>query len=106
MEGGTAAFLDDAQVSCKSVMLYGQPYVNWGFSVPRLEDWLTTMEEMMEADAFGVHRASMESLYYCLKAAHAQHLIEHAQVLTEAPSEDDLVAYLTAYSSAIASSYA
>jgi hypothetical protein len=39
----------------------------------------------------------MESMYFSLKAAHNRHLEEHNEIITNAPSDDDLQSYLQAY---------
>ena len=95
--GETSAFTPDG----KLVMNYGRPYVAWGFSVDKLEDWLTTLEEAM-ITVPPAHRYSLETLYFSLKAAHRRHQQEHEMVVSEAPSEDDLINYLASYSAAMA----
>ena len=101
MNLGTAAFIEE-QPSCKAVMLQGEPHIEWGFKVNRLEQWLTTIEEVLNAFPVTVHRRGLEDLYFCLKAAQKQHIKEHEQIVSEAPTEEDLMAYLSAYSAAVA----
>ena len=101
MNLGTAAFIEE-QPPCKAVMLQGQPHVEWGFNVNRLEQWLTTIEEALNDLPTKAHRRGLEDLYFCLKAAQRQHIEEHEQIVSEAPSEEDLMAYLSAYSAAVA----
>jgi hypothetical protein len=98
---GTAAFIEE-QPSCKAVMLEGQPRVEWSFNVNRLEQWLTTIEEVLNEFPITAHRRSLEDLYFCLKAAQKQHVKEHEQVVSDAPSEEDLMAYLSAYAASVA----
>ena len=50
------------------VMLDSRPMVNWGFSLEKLEDSLTTLEEVMNIVP-PCHRYSLETLYFSLKAA-------------------------------------
>ena len=95
--GAVSAFTADN----KLVMNYGSPYVSWGFSVDKLEDWLTTIEEIVNIVP-PAHRYALENLYFSLKAAHMRHQKEHEEVVTEAPTSDDLMSYLTAYSAAMA----
>ena len=95
--GAVSAFTADN----KLVMNYGSPYVSWGFSVDKLEDCLTTIEEIVNIVP-PAHRYALENLYFSLKAAHMCHQKEHEQVVTEAPTSDDLMSYLTAYSAAMA----
>jgi hypothetical protein len=95
--GTISAFTSDN----KLVMNYGSPCVSWGFRVDKLEEWLTTIEEIGNVVA-PVHRHALDSLYCSLKAAHMRHQKEHEEVVTEAPTADDLMSYLTAYSAAMA----
>lgn len=85
----------------KLVMNYGSPYVSWGFEAKKLEEWLTTIEEIVNIVP-PAHRYALENLYGSLKAAHMRHQKEHEEVVTEAPTSDDLMSYLTAYSAAMA----
>jgi hypothetical protein len=43
----------------------------------------------------------LEGLYFSLKAAHVKHEEQHDEIVTEAPSADDLMQYLAAYAAAI-----
>ena len=95
--GETSAFTPEG----KLVMNFGKPCVAWGFSVVDLEQWLTTIEETIN-DIPPAHRWSFERLYFSLKAAHKKHQEEHEEVVTEAPTQDDLMSYLTSYSAAMA----
>jgi hypothetical protein len=95
--GQTSAFTPDG----KLVMNYGSPHVAWGFQVKELEEWLTTLEELMPT--LDRHNCrSIEKLYFSLKTAHKYHEREHEQVVTNAPSETDLMSYLTSYAAAMA----
>ena len=53
----------------KLVMLASRPMVSWGFSLERLEESLTTLEEIMNIVP-PCHRYSLETLYFSLKSAH------------------------------------
>ena len=95
--GSISAFTPDNRL----VMHYGSPRVSWSFSVDNLENWLTTIEEIVNIVP-PAHRYALENLYFSLKAAHQRHQQEHEEVVTEAPTSDDLMSYLTAYSAAMA----
>lgn len=82
------------------VMNFGQPCVAWGFNVDKLEAWVTTLEEVIPTVA-PAHRHSLEGLYFSLKAAHKRHVREHEEVVSDAPTSDDLMAYLAAYAMAM-----
>ena len=97
---GCAAFIDE-QPACQAVMIAGEPCVAWGFTIPKLEEWITTLEEQLETVS-GASWYSLHGLCSSLKAAHDRHLAEHQQIVSEAPSADDLAAYLAAYAAAVA----
>lgn len=82
------------------VMDCGTPCVAWGFNVDKLEAWLTTLEEAIPTVA-PAHRYALEGLYFSLKAAHKRHLREHDEVVSDAPTSSDLMAYLAAYAVAM-----
>jgi hypothetical protein len=83
----------------KLVMLDSRPMVNWGFSLEKLEDSLTTLEEVMSLVP-PCHRYSLETLYFSLKSAHQKLQQEHAE-MTEEPTATDFQEYLAAYAAAI-----
>ena len=84
------------------VMNAGAPCVEWSFRIKELEQWLTTLEEMMLKEENIGNRFHLESIYFSLKAAHCRHIQQHEEVITEAPTADDLQAYLSSYAAAIA----
>jgi hypothetical protein len=81
------------------VMLDSRPMVNWGFSLEKLEDSLTTLEEVMNIIP-PCHRYSLETLYFSLKAAHQKLQLEHTE-MTEEPTAADFQEYLAAYAAAV-----
>ena len=83
----------------KLVMLDSRPMVNWGFSSQRLEESLTTLEEIMDIVP-PCHRYSLEALYFSLKAAHQKLQLEHNE-MTEEPTATDFQEYLVAYAAAV-----
>ena len=80
-------------------MLDSRPMVNWGFSSQRLEESLTTLEEIMDIVP-PCHRYSLEALYFSLKAAHQKLQLEHNE-MTEEPTATDFQEYLSAYAAAV-----
>ena len=91
-DGSVTAFTPSHKLS----MSFSQPSVGWSFHIKDLEEWLTTLEETM-AMLPTKHRWAMEGMYFSLKAAHNRHLEEHNEIITNAPSDDDLQSYLQAY---------
>ena len=83
----------------KLVMLDSRPMANWGFSSQRLEESLTTLEEIMDIVP-PCHRYSLEALYFSLKAAHQKLQLEHNE-MTEEPTATDFQEYLAAYAAAV-----
>jgi len=96
---GTSAFTKDNAL----VMNCGAPTVAWSFRIKELEEWLITLEETMLREENMVNRLALERLYFSLKGAHVKHKQQHDEIATEAPSQDDLMAYLEAYAVAISS---
>jgi hypothetical protein len=92
---GPSAFTADNEL----VMNYGAPTVAYSFRIKELEEWMTTLEEIIPLQT--IHRYSLEGLYFALKAAHAKHKKQHEEVVTDAPSADDLMDYLMAYAAAL-----
>lgn len=97
---GVSAFTADQRL----VMNGSAPCVAWSFRIKELEDWLTTLEEIMVNKTMTPHRRTLESLYFSLKAAHVKHEEQHNEIVTDAPTADDLMEYLAAYSASIAPS--
>lgn len=97
--GSISAFTSEGTLS----MNFGSPMVAWSFAIKDLEDWLTTLEETMLKEENVSNRWVLERLYFTLKAAHSRHQREHHEIITDAPSEDDLMSYLAAYAGAVGS---
>jgi hypothetical protein len=95
---GVSAFTKEQAL----VMNGSAPCVSWHFRIKELEDWLTTLEEIIPQQT--VHRLMLERLYFSLKAAHTKHKREHEEIITEAPTADDLIDYLASYAAAISTS--
>lgn len=92
---GISAFTADGHLTMNG----GSPCVAWHFRIKELEEWLTTLEEMMPEQV--AHRRILEGLYFSLKAAHAKHKKQHEEIVTETPTADDLMEYLVSYAAAI-----
>lgn len=94
--GETTAFTADGDL----VMNYGRPSVSWTLPIKDLEEWLTTLEEVIPEVHFA-HQHSLRMLKSSLAAAHNWHKREHEAIVTDAPSEEDLMAYLMSYADAL-----
>ena len=95
----TSVFTDKGAM----VMNLDQPVVSWHFHIKELEEWLTTLEEAMVKETNAGNRRSFEGMYFSMKTAYQKHLDQHEEVQSQAPTADDLQAYLSAYAAAIAS---
>ena len=95
----TSVFTDNGAM----VMNLDQPVVAWHFHIKELEEWLTTLEEAMVKETNAGNRRSFEGMYFSMKTAYRKHLDQHEEVQNQAPTADDLQAYLSAYAAAIAS---
>jgi hypothetical protein len=97
---GPSAFIR-SNSGTQIVMSGSAPCVEWSFRIKELENWLTTLEEAMVNESNYGQRRGLEDIYFSLKAAHVKHEKQHQEVVTDAPTADDLQAYLAAYAAAI-----
>ena len=97
---GPSAFIR-SNSGTQIVMSGSNPCVEWSFRIKELENWLTTLEEAMVNENNYGQRRGLEDIYFSLKAAHVKHEKQHQVVLADAPSADDLQAYLAAYAAAM-----
>ena len=97
---GPSAFIKN-DCGTQIVMNSSAPCVEWSFRIKELENWLTTLEEAMVNENNYGQRRGLEDIYFSLKAAHVKHEKQHQEVVTNAPTADDLAEYLAAYAAAI-----
>ena len=97
---GPSAFIR-TEYNTQIVMSGSAPCVEWSFRIKELENWLTTLEEAMVNENNYGQRRGLEDIYFSLKAAHKKHQAQHETIVTDAPTADDLMAYLTAYTAAM-----
>jgi hypothetical protein len=97
---GPSAFIKN-DCGTQIVMNSSAPCVEWSFRIKELENWLTTLEEAMVNENNYGQRRGLEDIYFSLKAAHKKHQAQHEAIVTDAPTADDLQAYLAAYAAAI-----
>ena len=84
------------------VMNGDHPTVSTFLRVKEMHDWVTTLEEVMVQPNMAHHRYHLEAMYFAFKGAIRRHQEEHAEVVSEAPTAEDLLEYLVSYSRAIA----
>ena len=97
---GPSAFIR-TEYNTQIVMSGSAPCVEWSFRIKDLENWLTTLEEAMVDENNCSQRRGLEDIYFSLKAAHTKHQAQHEAIVTDAPTADDLQAYLAAYAAAV-----
>lgn len=93
---GVSAFTNKGALA----MNCGAPTVGCYLRIADLENWLTTLEETME-HVPAEHKSSLSWLIITLRSIHDKHIKEHQEIVTEAPTADDQIAYLAAYAAAI-----
>ena len=96
----TSVFTDKGDL----VMNLDRPVVSSYLQIKEVEEWLITLEETMVRETNVANRRSLEGIYFMLKAARRKHLEQHEEVQSQAPTADDLQAYLSAYAAAIGAS--
>jgi hypothetical protein len=97
---GPSAFIR-TEYNTQIVMSGSAPCVEWSFRIKELENWLITLEEAMTNEGCYGQRRGLEDIYFSLKAAHKKHQAQHEAIVTDAPTADDLQAYLVAYAAAV-----
>jgi hypothetical protein len=94
-DGSISAFAGD-----RLVMNFGNPTISHYLRVNKMEQWLVTLEEAMVMPENAKHRYDMEEIYFAFRATIKKHQEEHLQVVSEAPTDEDLQDYLLAYAAA------
>ena len=93
--GTISARADNSEV----VMACSIPMVQGYLNVADLQRWATTLEEAMKSEKNTAHCYDLESIYFTFQAMLIKHQEQHEEVISAAPSADDLQAYLLSYSS-------
>lgn len=98
--GTISARADNSEV----VMACSIPMVQSYFNVADLQRWTTTLEEIMSNKHSLGHQLDLEGMYRAFKHMLDKHQAQHEEVISSAPTADDLQAYLASYSSYVAQS--
>ena len=99
LPGTISARADNKEV----VMACSIPMVQSYFNVADLQRWTTTLEEVMNQRRNTAHKYDLEGMYFALKHVLNKHQEQHEEVISSAPTADDLQSYLASYSSYVAS---
>ena len=80
------------------VMACSIPMVQSYFNISDLQRWIITLEETMSNKHNFAHQFDFERMYFAFKYMLNKHQEQHEEVISSAPTADDLQAYLTSYS--------
>jgi hypothetical protein len=83
------------------VMACSIPMVQSYFSISDLQRWITTLEETMGNEKSMAHQHDLENMRFTFQAMLIKHQDQHEEVISAAPTADDLQSYLAFYSAAI-----
>lgn len=81
----------------KAVMQHSEPVVEWPVKVSQVEEWATTIEELLAGTPAWHHKKHLREMFFELQCMIRYHKQQHETVVTEAPTVDDLIAYLSYY---------
>jgi hypothetical protein len=80
------------------VMACSIPMVQSYFNISDLQRWITTLEETMGNEKNMAHQHDLENMRLTFQAMLIKHQDQHEEVISAAPTADDLQAYLASYS--------
>lgn len=83
------------------VMVCSIPMVQGYFSIADLQRWTTTLEEVIGNKRNAAHQYALEGMCLMFKHMLDKHQEQHQEVVSSAPTGDDLQAYLAFYAAAI-----
>jgi hypothetical protein len=93
--GGVYAFLGKEPLP-PCAMVHGKPVVDAVLDVADVEHWVTTLEEVLPNVPIG-HYGTLSMMIVRLQVILDRHQQEHETIITEAPTPEDMVEYLSAY---------
>lgn len=79
-------------------MVCSIPIVQGYFDVVDLQRWIITLEETMSNKHNFAHQCDLERMYRSFRHMLDKHQEQHEEVISAAPTADDLQVYLTSYS--------
>jgi hypothetical protein len=82
------------------VMVCSIPMVQGYFNISDLQRWITTLEETMVNEKSMAHQHDLENMRVTFQAMLIKHQDQHEEVISAAPTADDLQAYLASYAAA------
>ena len=97
---GPFAFVD-APVTRPCVMASGVPVVDAMLNVAEVQNWVTTLEEVLPSLP-ACHYGTITMMIIRLQVILDNHDKQHQEIITDAPTPEDMVEYLSAYLKAMA----
>jgi hypothetical protein len=97
VKGTISATSDSNEV----VMVCSIPMVQSYFNISDLQRWTTTLEEVIGNKCNAAHQYALEGMCLVFKHMLDKHQEQHQEVVSSAPTADDLQAYLAFYTAAI-----
>lgn len=77
-------------------MVFDRPTVEWTFDVKDVQAWATTLGECIHTVPAN-HRPCIREIILSLETMMIKHQRQHEEVVTEAPTIEDLMDYLASY---------
>ena len=81
-------------------MVHNTPVVEAMLQVNEIQKWVTTLEEILP-EVPVCHYGTLSLMITRLQVCLDRHQSQHETIVTDAPTADDLQAYLAAYAAAI-----
>lgn len=97
--GEVYAFTGTAIRPC--AMVHGTPVVDATLDVAQLQDWVTTLEEVLPSVPIS-HYGTLSMMIIRLQVILDNHDKQHQEIITDAPTPEDMVEYLSSYLKAMA----
>ena len=97
--GEVYAFSGIAQRPC--AMVHGTPVVDATLHVAEVQQWITTLEEVRESVPV-CHYGTLSMMIIRLQVILDNHDKQHQEIITDAPTPEDMVEYLSSYLKAMA----
>lgn len=97
--GNTYAFSGEPMRAC--AMCHGTPVVDATFDVADLQRWTTTLEEVLPSVDI-CHYGALSAMLARLQVVLDNHDKQHQEIISEAPTPEDMMEYLSSYLKAMA----
>jgi hypothetical protein len=99
--GAVYAFPKNSGPYQRAAMVNNVPIVETIVDVVRLQEWATTVETIIPMVP-ACHRPALMQLFIKLDSMLYRHQQDHEEIVTQAPTPEDMIDYLSAYLAAMA----